>query len=87
MRLKNEKSRYTAKYGAQGGNGRIQASLIANTAIFMIKTYTPKHVCVMNRKNSNATLDWIEKKLISVMRDHPEMTNKEVIAEMMKHGV
>nr|XP_027067869.1 uncharacterized protein LOC113693526 [Coffea arabica] len=87
VRLKNEKSRCTAKCGAEGCNWRIHASLVADTTTFMVKTYTPEHTCVMNRKNSEATSDWIAKKLIYVMRDHPEMTSKGVKAEMQKHGV
>nr|XP_027096179.1 uncharacterized protein LOC113716076 [Coffea arabica] len=87
VRLKNEKSRCTAKCGAEGCNWRIHASPVADTTTFMVKTYTPEHTCVMDRKNSEATSDWIAKKLISVMRDHPEMTSKGVKAEMQKHGV
>ncbi|XP_027071688.1 uncharacterized protein [Coffea arabica] len=87
VRLKNENSRCTAKCGAEGCNWRIHASPIANTTIFMVKTYTPEHTCVMDRKNSEATSDWIAKKLISVMRDHPEMTSNGVKAEMQKHEV
>nr|XP_027101691.1 uncharacterized protein LOC113722614 [Coffea arabica] len=87
VRLKNEKNRCTAKCGAEGCNWRIHASPVGDTTTFMVKTYTPEHTCVMNRKNSEAISDWIAKKLISVMRDHPELTSKGVKAEMQKHGV
>ncbi|XP_027183913.1 uncharacterized protein LOC113782204 [Coffea eugenioides] len=41
----------------------------------------------MDRKNTQATADWIAKKLVPVMRIHPNMSIKGVEAEMIKYGV
>nr|XP_027109382.1 uncharacterized protein LOC113729262 [Coffea arabica] len=41
----------------------------------------------MDRKNTEATADWIAKKLVPVMRIHPNMSTKGVEAEMIKYGV
>ena len=69
-----KKSRCTAKCGGQGCNWRIHASPIADSVTFMIKSYNPKHTCVMNKRIVEATSDWIAKKLVSVLRDHLEMS-------------
>nr|XP_027096036.1 uncharacterized protein LOC113715932 [Coffea arabica] len=87
VRVKNERTRCTAKCGSEGCNWRIHASPVANTTIFMVKTYNPEHTCVMSRKNTEATSDWMAKKLIAVLREHPEMSTKGIIAEMKKFGV
>ncbi|KAL3532632.1 hypothetical protein ACH5RR_006153 [Cinchona calisaya] len=87
QRLKNEKSRCTAKCGVEGCPWRIHASPVGDSTIFQIKTYNPQHTCVMDRKNPEATSDWIAKKLIAVLRDNTEMTNKSILADMRKYGV
>ncbi|KAL3534432.1 hypothetical protein ACH5RR_002893 [Cinchona calisaya] len=53
----------------------------------MIKSYNGEHTCVISKKNVEATSDWIAKKFVLVLRDHPEMTAKGIIAEMLKFGV
>ena len=87
QRLKNEKSRCTAKCGVDGCKWRIHASPLADSVTYMIKSYTPEHTCVMDSKNREATSDWIAKKLVAVMRDHPDISRKGIEAEMLKYGV
>ena len=87
MRLKNEITRVIAKCGAQGYNWRIHASPIADSITFMMKSYNPEHRCVMNKKNNEATSGWITMKLVDVLREHPNITTKGVIAKMLKFGV
>ncbi|XP_027071866.1 uncharacterized protein [Coffea arabica] len=87
MRVKNEKSRVTAICGVEGCKWRIHASPITDSMTFMIKTYQGERTCVMDRKNTQATADWIAKKLVPVMRIHPNMSIKGVEAEMIKYGV
>ncbi|XP_027157668.1 uncharacterized protein LOC113759300 [Coffea eugenioides] len=87
MRLKNEKSRVTAVCGVEGCKWRIHASPVLDSMTFVIKTYQGEHTCVMDKKNTEATADWIAKKLVPVMRIHPNMSTKGVEAEMIKYGV
>ncbi|KAL3529886.1 hypothetical protein ACH5RR_009208 [Cinchona calisaya] len=87
QRLKNEKSRCTAKCGVEGCPWRIHASPVGDSTTFQIKTYNPQHTYMMDRKNPEATSDWIAKKLITVVRDNTDMTNKSILAEMRKYGV
>ncbi|XP_027102956.1 uncharacterized protein [Coffea arabica] len=87
LRLKNEKSRVTAVYGVEGCQWRIHASPVADSVTFQIKSYQPEHTCVMDKQCAEATSDWMAKKLVSVMRDHPNMTSKGVEAELLKYGV
>nr|XP_027120446.1 uncharacterized protein LOC113737406 [Coffea arabica] len=87
QRLKNEKSRCTAKCGVDGCKWRIHASPLADSVTYMIKSYTPEHTCVMDSKNREATSDWMAKKLVAVMRDHPDISRKGIEAEMLKYGV
>nr|XP_027101234.1 uncharacterized protein LOC113720767 [Coffea arabica] len=87
QRLKNEKSRCTAKCGIDGCKWRIHASPLADSVTYMIKSYTPEHTCVMDSKNREATSDWMAKKLVAVMRDHPDISRKGIEAEMLKYGV
>nr|XP_027120629.1 uncharacterized protein LOC113737633 [Coffea arabica] len=87
MRLKNEKSKVTAVCGVEGCKWRIHASPVVYSMPFMIKTYQGEHTCVMDKKNTEATADWIAKKLVPVMRIHPNMSTKGVEAEMIKYGV
>ncbi|XP_071939015.1 uncharacterized protein [Coffea arabica] len=87
VRLKNEKSRVTAVCGVEGCKWRIHASPVLDSMTFMIKTYQGEHTCVMDRKNTEATADWIAKKLVPIMRIHPNMSTKGVEAEMIKYGV
>ncbi|XP_027075839.2 uncharacterized protein [Coffea arabica] len=87
MRLKNENSRVTAVCGVEGCKWRIHASPVLDSMTFMIKTYQGEHTCVMDRKNTEATADWIAKKLVLVRRIHPNMSTKGVEAEMIKYGV
>ena len=87
QRLKNEKSRCTAKCGVDGCKWRIHASPLADSVTYMIKSYTPEHTCVMDSKNREATSDWMTKKLVAVMRDHPDISRKGIEAEMLKYGV
>ncbi|XP_027086671.1 uncharacterized protein [Coffea arabica] len=54
---------------------------------FQIKSYQPQHTCVMVKNCAKATSDWMVKKLVGVMRDHPNMTSKGVEAELRKYGV
>ena len=87
LRLKNEKSRVTAVCGVEGCQWRIHASPVADSVTFQIKSYQPKHTCVMDKQCAEATSDWIAKEMVSVMRDHPNMTSKGVEAELLKYGV
>ncbi|KAL3533501.1 hypothetical protein ACH5RR_007022 [Cinchona calisaya] len=53
----------------------------------MIKSYHAEHTCIMSKKNTEATSNWIAKKLVSVLKDHPKMTSKGIVVEMLKFGV
>ncbi|KAL3527811.1 hypothetical protein ACH5RR_012467 [Cinchona calisaya] len=71
QRLKNEKSRCIAKCGIEGCPWRIHASPVGDSTTFQIKTYNPQHTCVIDRKNPEATSDWIAKKLIAMSKRKP----------------
>nr|XP_027109085.1 uncharacterized protein LOC113728936 [Coffea arabica] len=88
LRLKNEKSRVTAVCGVEGCQWRIHASAVADSVTFHIKSYQPKHTCVMDKQCAEATSDWMAKKLVFVMRDHLNMTSKgvETEAELLKYA-
>mgnify|MGYP004713505121 CR=1 FL=1 len=75
VRLKNEKTRVTAICGIDGCKWRIHASPVADSITFMIKSYQPEHTCVMDKSNVEATSDWIAKKLVPLMRDHPNISS------------
>ncbi|XP_027169607.1 uncharacterized protein LOC113769350 [Coffea eugenioides] len=87
LRLKNERSRVTAICNAEGCQWRIHASPVADNITFQIKSYQSQHTCVMDKHCAEATSDWMAKKLVGVMRDHPNMTSKGVEAELRKYGV
>ncbi|XP_027066452.1 uncharacterized protein [Coffea arabica] len=87
LRLKNERSRVTAICNAERCKWKIHASPVADNITFQIKSYQPQHTCVMDKHCAEATSDWMVKKLVSVMRDHPNMTSKGVKAELRKYGV
>nr|XP_027102905.1 uncharacterized protein LOC113724178 [Coffea arabica] len=87
LRLKNERSRVTAICNAKGCQWRIHASPMADNITFQIKSYQPQHTCVMDKHCAEATCDWMAKKLVGVMRDHPIMTSKGVEAKLRKYGV
>ncbi|XP_027166474.1 uncharacterized protein LOC113766485 [Coffea eugenioides] len=88
VRLKNEKTRVTAICGIDGCKWRIHASPVADSITFMIKSYQPEHTCVMDKSNVEATSDWIAKKLVPLMRDHPNISSQGIEAEMItKYGI
>ncbi|XP_027178079.1 uncharacterized protein LOC113777244 [Coffea eugenioides] len=88
VRLKNEKTRVTAICGIDGCKWRIHASPVADSITFMIKSYQPEHTCVMDKGNVEATSDWIAKKLVPLMRDHPNISSQGIEAEMIaKYGI
>ena len=41
----------------------------------------------MNKQCAKPTSDWMAKKLVSVMRDHPNMANKGIETELLNYGV
>ncbi|XP_027082479.1 uncharacterized protein [Coffea arabica] len=87
LRLKNERSRVTAICNAEGCQWRIHASPVADNITFQIKSYQPQHTCVMDKHCAETTSDWMAKKLVGVMRDHPNMTSKGVEAELKTYGM
>ncbi|XP_027152483.1 uncharacterized protein LOC113752574 [Coffea eugenioides] len=86
LRLKNKKSRVTAVCDVEGCQWRIHTSPVADSVTFQIKSYQPEHICVMDKQCAETTSDWMAKKLVSVIRDHPNMTSKEVEAELLKYA-
>ncbi|XP_071918934.1 uncharacterized protein [Coffea arabica] len=87
LRLKNERSRVTAICNAEGCQWRIHASPVADNITFQIKSYQPQHTCVMDKHCVEATSNWMAKKLVGVMRDHPNMTSKGVETKLKKYGM
>ncbi|XP_027183945.1 uncharacterized protein LOC113782241 [Coffea eugenioides] len=88
VRLKNEKTRVIAICGIDGCKWRIHASPMADSITFMIKSYQSEHSCVMDKSNVEATSDWIAKKLVPLMRDHPNISSQGIEAEMItKYGI
>lgn len=85
------KVRYTSKRGVKRGvegcEWRIHAFPLLDGITFQIKTYNPTHSYVTNKKNGEATFDWIAQKLIFVLRNNSEMTSKAMIAETRKYRV
>ena len=41
----------------------------------------------MDNKNREATFDWMAKKLVAVLRDHPDISRKGIEIEWLKYGV
>nr|XP_027067722.1 uncharacterized protein LOC113693372 [Coffea arabica] len=87
LRWKNERSRVIAICGIEGCQWRIHAPLVDDNITFRIKSYQSLHTCVMDKHCAKATSDWMAKKLVGVMRDHPNMTSKGVEAELRKYGL
>nr|XP_027083419.1 uncharacterized protein LOC113705700 [Coffea arabica] len=88
VRLKNEKTRVTAICGIDGCKWRIHASPVVDFITFMIKSYQPEYTCVMDKSNVEATSDWIAKKLVPLVRDHPNISSQGIEAEMItKYGI
>ncbi|KAK7255963.1 hypothetical protein RIF29_29398 [Crotalaria pallida] len=87
-RIKNEKTRVTARCAADGCCWRIHASPAPDGITFKIKTYTSVHTCIRTSKNSNATSTWIATKLESKLRADPNMSYKSMKQELLdKFGV
>ena len=73
VRLKNEKSRVTAKCGAEGCPWRIYASPLPDGVTYKIKTLQDEHTCSRLSHNSEATSAWIAKKLAESFKENPNM--------------
>ncbi|XP_057444916.1 uncharacterized protein LOC130737170 [Lotus japonicus] len=82
-RIKNDKTRVTAKCAADGCSWRIHASPTPDGKIYKIKTYNPLHSCIRTSKNSNATSTWIADKLESKLKADPNMSYASMKQELL----
>ena len=84
IKLKNEKSRVTAKCAAEGCGWRIHASPTPDGVTYKIKTHKSIHNCIRRTTNKDATFVWISKKLESKLREDPNMSYAGMKAELME---
>ena len=84
VKVKNEKTRVTARCAAEGCTWRIHASPILDGVTYKIKTYNPDHNCIRTTMNSNATSTWIAKKLQSKLVADPNLSYSSMKAELLE---
>ncbi|XP_057452869.1 uncharacterized protein LOC130744726 [Lotus japonicus] len=82
-RIKNDKTRVTAKCAADGCSWRIHASPTPDGKTYKIKTYNLLHSCIRTSKNSNATSTWIANKLESKLKADPNMSYASMKQELL----
>ena len=87
-RIKNEKSRVTAKCASDGCCWRIHASPTPDGKTYKIKTYNPLHSCIRITKNSNVTSTWIATKLDGKLKAEPNMSYASMRQDLLdNYGV
>ncbi|WOK96080.1 hypothetical protein Cni_G04787 [Canna indica] len=88
QRIKNEKTRVTARCVINGCTWRIHVSPTSDGVSYKIKTYNPDHNCIRTTRNSNANSTWIAKRLQSKLVADPEMSYCSMKAELLeKYGL
>ncbi|XP_028068653.1 uncharacterized protein LOC114271231 [Camellia sinensis] len=73
VRDKNEKSRVTTHCAINGCPWRIHASSLLDRITYKIKTLVPQHTYSRLNQNTEATSDWIAKKLCDSFKENPDI--------------